>query len=152
RERTHELPERHQYASGLGRIAIPDKAVAGRTRWLLVPADFLRQRLRQPTRLFRVARGRDWTTDRLYLSDQQRMAGIHQPQGLRGICRTEQARRLERLAHVRDFAGRARPGASVNNPHDYEVGFHDVRFGSKADMCSANALWANSRHLQVAVT
>src|SRR5262249_52789548 len=51
RERTHKLPERLQYASGLGGIAIPDKTVSDRTRWLLVPADFLRQRLRQPRRV-----------------------------------------------------------------------------------------------------
>src|SRR5262249_5912415 len=101
------------------------------------PAAFLRQRLRQPTRLLRVARGRHWTTDRLRHSDQQGLAGIYQTQGLWGICRTEQARRLERLAYVGYLACPARSGASVSNPHDYEVGFHDVRFGSKADICSA---------------
>jgi hypothetical protein len=33
----------------------------------------------------------------------------------------EQARRLERLAHVRDFAGSSRGGTPVSETHGYEV-------------------------------
>ena len=51
RKHAHELPERRRHACGLGCVAIPDQAMAGRTCWLLVPAAFLRQRLRRPCRV-----------------------------------------------------------------------------------------------------
>ena len=139
RKHAYELSERHRYASGFGCIAIPDQAVAGRTCWLLVPAAFLRQRLRQPLGCFEFTRGRHWTTDRLYLSDQQRMAGIREPQGLRGICRTEQGRRLERLAHVRHFTGSPRGGAPISQTHDHEVG-DSIKFLSRMNASSGSPL------------
>jgi hypothetical protein len=108
-------------------IRRPDQAVAGRTRWLLVSAAFLRQRLRRSRRLLRVARGRNWTTDRLYLSDQQRVAGIREPQRLWRICRAEQARWLERLAHDRHCTGSSRRGAPISPTHDHEVGNYDIK-------------------------
>jgi hypothetical protein len=95
--------------------------------------------------MLRVAGGRSWTTDRLHLSDQQRMAGILEPQGLRRICCTKQARWLERMAHVRHYTSGSWGSTPFSQTHDHEVvncaaefgRGRDVRFGSNADMCTA---------------
>jgi hypothetical protein len=49
------------------------------------------------------------------------MAGILEPQGLRRICCTEQARWLERMAHVRHFTGGSRGSTPVSETHGHEV-------------------------------
>ena len=85
------------------------------TRWLFIRSIVVRQRLRRPRRLLRVTRGRHWTADRLCHSNQQRMAGIHQPQGLRGIRLAEPSRRLERLADVCHLHRRL-PGRRLRQP------------------------------------
>ncbi len=57
-------------------------------------------------RRLQVAHRRHRSADRLHLSGRRR-AGLPEPQGLRGVCRREPARGLERVADVRALAGAA---------------------------------------------
>ncbi len=79
-----------QYQSGvdmhfdLGRVAIPDQAVAGRPRRVRLSATRLRQRLRRSRRLLPVAGGRRRPAGRLHFPGRSH-AGISEPESLRRI-------------------------------------------------------------------
>src|SRR6476620_2762093 len=75
------------------------------------------------------------------------MAGIHQPQGLRGIRLAEPARRHERLADVCHHTGGSRGGASVSHAsHDYKVANCDIKVRT-ASSCLAMPLYPRKQTL-----
>src|SRR5262245_3297684 len=71
--------------------------------------------------MFRGSGGWYRPASRLYLSDQQGMAGIHQRQRLWGIRRAEPTRWLERVADVRHFTGGTWGSTSFGQTNDHEV-------------------------------
>src|SRR5262249_11161420 len=99
------VSERRRHAFRLGRVAILDQAVSGRTGRLCLPRGRLRQRLRRSGRLLPVARGWCRAATRIHHSPDDHDTGVPQSQKLLGIRQPEPARRMERLGHIRNLTG-----------------------------------------------
>src|SRR5438128_2635792 len=87
--------------------------MAGWRRRLLLRSYLVRQREWRQGGLLRIAGHRCWSADRSHLQSQRRLSGLREPQGLQGIRRRAPPRRLERVGHARNLAGRRKKAARV---------------------------------------